>query len=835
MPFDRHLLTECPTLYPTEEEFQSPIGYLSREDIKTLGTANGLVKIVPPNGWRPPFSLAQSFTFHTRTQNLGDLSLRNRSRKFFVENMNRFMLMVGLRPRKEWITGFLNLVHVYDSYLAFKELFPSVTDISLLTMEDTLKWNTKLGIESDSKSLLNAFKDKVWPYAQFLASNGDNFNFPAVLTDDPDSCVICSKKHSPTLTLLCDNCDDAYHMKCLTPPLESVPSGQWYCDKCLIGTGEYGFEENPELRYSLLDFVRDCQVFEQDFYEQYATPGTFLTIDQLEQIFWRLVEGENSTIKVKYGADIHNENPGEVSGFPTFNFPPQHERTAETEKYARHPCNLTRLPFANGSLLNHIKTKISGMTVPWLYVGSLLSTFCWHVEDHYTLSANYCHFGNVKNWYGIPSEFADKFEEHMKSLAPDLFQRQPDLLHQLVTLISPSELAKIGIPTVYARQGPNEFVVTFPRVYHAGFNCGFNLNEAVNFSMDCWLSIGEKAVEDYRIIRKENVFDHYSLVENILESFLAEDESLWQSRLDLVRQCITSLQFFTDRQAKLVKQLKSERLLETHESGQVGQFTPEQEQSSVFEAIKPKLIPYPKSQGMKAMAIDNDDKLCDICRTYLSHQYCKINNKLHRFGKWNRGKGKSLTTLLTPGASPNVPENQFRGPELAFKIAKAESNDELQKISRFTKDSKDEHQHENEREESNEDPDEDSDEDSDEDYKLELDNSSERRPRISRLGETPNKKQRTLRSSVVKEPSPNKKGESPALAAIKPSINFLFRELNRLDNILLCLRCTMKECGANGERVPRGSQIIYEKEFDQTEAVLNAARAKVINHVLVQV
>jgi len=60
----------------------------------------------------------------------------------------------------------------------------------------------------------------------------------------------------------------------------------------------------------------------------------------------------------------------------------------------------------------------------------------------------------------------------MRETVPELFEAQPDLLFQLVTLLSPGRLREAGVKVTKAHQRAGEFIITFPQAYHAGFNQG---------------------------------------------------------------------------------------------------------------------------------------------------------------------------------------------------------------------------------------------------------------------------------------------------------------------------------------------------------------------------
>lgn len=386
-------------------------------------------------------------------------------------------------------------------------------------MKRTLSPETESGMNSEAETA-NGRRSKRAKKDGAPTVAGSHMTRPRMSTPQPfnprvkspderpgDRCETCGTDKDPSHILLCDSCDAGYHGYCLEPPIMGIPEYDWHCPKCLVGTGEFGFEEGGI--YSLRQFQERARNFKEGHFatkmpvDPISGERKAVTEDDVEREFWRLVESITETVEVEYGADVHSTTHG--SGFPTIERNPR-------DPYCTDPWNLNILPHHPESLFRHIKSDISGMTVPWLYVGMVFSTFCWHNEDHYTYSANYQHFGATKTWYGIPAEDAEKFEQAMRDAVPELFETQPDLLFQLVTLLTPDQLQKAGVRVCALDQRAGEFVITFPEAYHAGFNHGFNFNEAVNFAPPDWEPYGELGVQRLQDYRRTPCFSHDELL-----------------------------------------------------------------------------------------------------------------------------------------------------------------------------------------------------------------------------------------------------------------------------------------------------------------------------------
>ncbi len=198
-----------------------------------------------------------------------------------------------------------------------------------------------------------------------------------------------------------------------------------------------------------------------------AATGVHLTDEaHADRAFWRSL-GVSKT-SAQYGAD----QDGTVFG---------------DDASAGGGWNLNRLD----SILSHgLPPGLGGITSPMLYFGQWRALFSWHCEDMDLNSVNYLHFGAPKIWYAV----APKDAARLKALAATHFGEEANVCKQFMrhknVLISPKQLARAGIPFVRAVQREREFMITFPKSYHMGFNCGWNCAESVNFATPRWIPFG---------------------------------------------------------------------------------------------------------------------------------------------------------------------------------------------------------------------------------------------------------------------------------------------------------------------------------------------------------
>lgn len=141
------------------------------------------------------------------------------------------------------------------------------------------------------------------------------------------------------------------------------------------------------------------------------------------------------------------------------------------------------------------KKGVSGIHRPFVYIGSNGSCFPVHIEDSYLSSINIHLYGSPKVWFFIRKKSVIDFEKCVNGIIKDKALYHPDcsspIRHKIIVI---NENFLIARKFFYCRvvQEPGMMVVTHPNGYHGGFNCGMNINEAVNAlfpdGIDCVLN-----------------------------------------------------------------------------------------------------------------------------------------------------------------------------------------------------------------------------------------------------------------------------------------------------------------------------------------------------------
>ncbi|KAK7826285.1 hypothetical protein U0070_021299 [Myodes glareolus] len=486
---------ECPVFEPSWEEFSDPLSFIGR--IRPLAEKTGICKIRPPKDWQPPFACeVKTFRFTPRVQRLNELEIVASKGGFEIVTKEKKWSKVGSRlgylPGKG--TGSLLKSH-YERILYPYELFQSGVSLMGVQMPD---------LDIKEKVETEVLSTDIQPSPE----RGTRMNIPPKRTrrvkSQSDSGEVNRNTELKKLQIFGAGPKVVGLAVGAKDKEVSLPQIFFSPQECNKPREAFGFEQAIR-EYTLQSFGEMADNFKSDYFNM---PVHMVPTELVEKEFWRLVSSIEEDVIVEYGADISSKDFG--SGFPVKDG--QRKMLPEEEEYAVSGWNLNNMPVLEQSVLAHINVDISGMKVPWLYVGMCFSSFCWHIEDHWSYSINYLHWGEPKTWYGVPSHAAEQLEEVMRELAPELFESQPDLLHQLVTIMNPNVLMEHGVPVYRTNQCAGEFVVTFPRAYHSGFNQGYNFAEAVNFCTADWLPIGRQCVNHYRRLRRHCVFSHEELI-----------------------------------------------------------------------------------------------------------------------------------------------------------------------------------------------------------------------------------------------------------------------------------------------------------------------------------
>ncbi|XP_076933023.1 lysine-specific demethylase JMJ13-like [Bidens hawaiensis] len=254
------------------------------------------------------------------------------------------------------------------------------------------------------------------------------------------------------------------------------------------------------------------------FARRYYSTGC-LPVSYMEKEFWHEIAC-GKTESVEYACDVDG------SAFSS----------SPTDQLASSKWNLKKVSRLSRSTLRLLETTIPGVTEPMLYIGMLFSMFAWHVEDHYLYSMNYHHCGAAKTWYGIPGHAALDFEKVVREqvytndiLSVDGEDGAFDVLLGKTTLFPPNILSQHNVPVYKAVQKPGDFVVTFPRAYHAGFSHGFNCTEAVNFAIGDWFLLGSIASNRYALLNRVPFLPH--------EELLCKEAMILHSSMEYEDQC----------------------------------------------------------------------------------------------------------------------------------------------------------------------------------------------------------------------------------------------------------------------------------------------------------
>ncbi|KAL0489806.1 hypothetical protein AKO1_009250 [Acrasis kona] len=414
---------EALTFHPTEAEFCNPIEYIKK--IAPIAQPYGICKIVPPEECSLPTSLSsltsslteKQFRFTTKIQNIDKLQCRN--------DNNRAKDYNSVLPKSKRIKLDLNK----PNDLLEEEQEQQEEEFGFERIED----ETSL---KSFKKMADGFK------STFFQASSQSQNIQLDACAFKEAIIVSTPSPNKTRRKKKRRSEGSSSPLASPPPQPSPPQPSLHSvtnqpvNSSFVLTQHQSQHDTARNHSIHLPKVVLRKLARQAGVKRvrgvvYYTSNQDVTNTDIEGEYWNTVDCDKSSrrVTVLYGSDLDCTKVG--SCFP------------RTWQYG---WNMNKLAILNDSVLKYLYQTIPGITSPMLYVGMLFSSFCWHVEDNHLCAINYIHSGANKTWYAIPGDAAANFESVMKENLSGLFQDQPNLLHHMITMLSPRVAQKHNVP-----------------------------------------------------------------------------------------------------------------------------------------------------------------------------------------------------------------------------------------------------------------------------------------------------------------------------------------------------------------------------------------------------
>ncbi|TFY73912.1 hypothetical protein EWM64_g10100, partial [Hericium alpestre] len=476
-PEDDPLATRgIPVFKPTMEEFDDFEDYMNK--IECWGNKSGIVKVIPPKQWKDALPPLNAQLAAVKIKNPIEQHMLGNNGRFRAQNIEKRRIM----SVREWAE-----LCAKDDWRA-----PGVDDVGLHARSSSApkpKTRRKKAVAAspteNAEPQVKAEPDDERERSQSIDTAHDNKDHPSPPQNIPTPAASCSTPEDqadkdpspteghPTATTLPRSTPEHLRQEEEEGSEDEAPSTSKLQKPKSKGRRQQTHEERQaNLAQRHAKDLAFLETFDPD--SDWLPPNTHPFdytpefCQKLERQYWRNCGFGKPAL---YGADMQG------SLF-----------TDETKVW-----NVAHLPSLLSRILPSSQNGLPGVNTPYLYFGMWRAIFAWHVEDMDLLSINYIHFGAAKFWYAVPQGRAAALEQTMKGYFPEGRSRCPQFLRHKSYLASPKMLANASCKPNTLVQNSGEFVITYPRGYHAGINLGFNCAESVNFALESWLELGRKA------------------------------------------------------------------------------------------------------------------------------------------------------------------------------------------------------------------------------------------------------------------------------------------------------------------------------------------------------